>query len=154
MKNYLLIPNRYKMIGWVTLIFFFTVFIFCYQIYPNFINPENDSLQFSSLNWSYNGWAQNVQQEVFTSFIIIGLILIAFAKEKDEDEYISLLRLKSWNWAVLISYTILLLANITLYGRNFFAFMTYNLLMIPVVFIIKFNLSLWMLRKQQLADEK
>ncbi|MGY4384900.1 peptidoglycan/LPS O-acetylase OafA/YrhL [Pedobacter sp. UYP24] len=154
MKNSLLIPNYYKAIGWITFIASFGLFIFCYSIYPT-LNVNNDSLEFKAWDWTYGrGTGENFQKELLTTLILVGLLMISFAKEKQEDEYISLLRLKSWQWAVLISYGIFLMANLFIYGSNFLGFLIYNTLTILLVFILKFNISLWLLRKEKSADEK
>lgn len=93
-------------------------------------------------------WAdESGLDEIIFSFVLIGLLLISFAKEKNEDEYISFLRLKSWQWAVLISYGILFFANWLIYGSMYLAFMVYNMFTVLLVFIIKFNFSLYMLKK-------
>lgn len=159
MKNYLLLPNTYKVYGWILFLVAFAAFTFCYQIYPN-LNPGNPTLEFKALDWTYHesaadlGQFENGQKELITSAIIIGLLMISFSREKREDEFISHLRLQSFQWAILISYGILILANWLIYGMNFFSFMIYNMLTVLIVFIIKFNLSLYMVNKRALADEK
>ena len=158
MKNSLLIPGKYKAYGWMIFFISLGLHVFCYSIYPN-LNEENGNLEIKVLEWHSDGTfdggiQQNVQQEVLTSLIIIGLLMISFAKEKEEDEYITSIRLKSWQWAVLISYGILLIANLLIYGANFLTFMAYNMLTVLVVFIAKFNYSMWMLRKERVEDEK
>jgi hypothetical protein len=162
MKNYLLIPSKYKAYGWALFLISLMAFTFCYQIYPRF-NEENSALEISSWSWVYSGYSdsffnsnigENVQKELMTSMILIGLLMISFSKEKQEDEYITLLRLKSWQWAVVISYGILFLANLLIYGTDFLGFMTYNTLTILLVFIAKFNFSLFMWKKERSDDEK
>lgn len=102
------------------------------------------------LSWSDG----NLWDEIILSFVIIGLLLISFSKEKNEDEYISLLRLKSWQWSVLVSYGVLFIATWTIYGGMFLVFMIYNMLTVLLVFIIKFNFNLYRLRKEGISDEK
>ena len=161
MKNYLLLPNKYKVLGWVLFLAAFAAFTFCYQIYPNYLSSSGHNLEFKTLDWTLSdsgsissGLAENFQQEFMTSAVIIGLLLISFSREKREDEYIAHLRLQSFQWAILISYGILLVANWVIYGMDFLGFMIYNLLTVLLVFIIKFNFSLYMLTKKGLADEK
>jgi hypothetical protein len=88
-----------------------------------------------------------ITDELILSGVLIGLLFIAFAKEKNEDEYITVLRLKSWQWAVLISYGILLIATWLIFGLDFLGFMAYNMFTVLIVFIVKFNYSLYLLRK-------
>jgi hypothetical protein len=86
--------------------------------------------------------------------VVIGLIMISFAKEKMEDEYLTLIRLKCWQWSVLISFGILLILNFVLYGTTFYSFLVYNMFTVPLIFIAKFNFSLYLLRQERAEDEK
>jgi hypothetical protein len=155
MKNYLLIPGKYKGIGWITFLVFAALYAYTHLIYPK----SHDGVQLLlPLNWSYAGkfdWANtNLTTVLLTSGILIGLLMICFSKEKNEDEYISFLRLQCWQWAVLTSYGILFLANWFIYGDIFLGFMTYNMLTVLVVFILKFNYSLYCVRKGREVYEK
>lgn len=156
MKNYLLIPGKYKGIGWATFLVFAALYVYSHIIYPK--SHDGVQLLLPGLNWSYAGrfdWANtNLTIVLLTSGILIGLLMICFSKEKNEDEYISFLRLQCWQWAVLTSYGILFVANWLIYGEVFLGFMTYNMLTVLVVFIIKFNYSLYCLRKGRDENEK
>ncbi|WP_214226015.1 hypothetical protein [Pedobacter sp. B4-66] len=156
MKNYLLIPSKYKVIGWIVFLLFTGVYIYGTLIYPK--SHEDMNFEIPGFTWNYIErfkWANtNLTMVVLTSGILIGLLAISFSREKDEDEYISLLRLRSWQWAVLISYGILFLVNLFVYGDAFWAFMVYNMLTVLIVFIVKFYYSLYRLRKERSEDEK
>lgn len=73
------------------------------------------------------------------ALIIIGGMLIAFAKEKVEDEFISKLRLTSLLWAISINYILLLIGILTVYGLDFLNVLFYNMFTPLVIFIIRFN---------------
>ncbi len=140
MKNSLLIPNKYKVLGWI-------LFLIATGIHIAISFFEVDIYKIP-LPFKTNEFTDGtINDEIILSFVLIGLLLVAFAKEKNEDEYISFLRLKSWQWAVLISYGILLIANWSVFGLGFLSFMTYNMFTFLIVFIVKFNLSLYLLRK-------
>ena len=148
MKNSLLLPNKYKVIGWVIFLLFITLGIFCmlidfkiqgFQIY-NFVG--------GSFFGDYN-----LTNEFAVFGITIGLLIIVFTKEKIEDEYISMLRLKSLQWAVLLSYVVLIVLNFSFYGLVFLILLVYNIWTILLIFIIKFYWSLYKLRKEGLQDE-
>lgn len=157
MKNNLLIPSKYKVFGWIIFLAFTVCYIFCNIIYPNFIS-DGERLEIPGFSWSYAtlfDWStSNLTSVVLSSGIFIGLLMICFSREKKEDEYISFIRLRSMQWAVLISYGILFFANWLIYGTWFFTFMTFNLLTVPLVFIIKFNYSLYCLERERIEDEK
>ena len=94
MKNSLLLPNKYKVIGWVIFLLFITLGIFCmlidfkiqgFQIY-NFVG--------GSFFGDYN-----LTNEFAVFGITIGLLIIVFTKEKIEDEFINACRLKAFKVA-------------------------------------------------------
>ena len=96
----------------------------------------------------------NLTNELALAGLLIGLMMISFAKEKMEDEYLSLLRLKCWQWSVLISFGVLFILNFVFYGTAFYSFLIYNMFTVPLIFIAKFNFSLYLLRREREEDEK
>ena len=149
MKSYLLIANRYKVWGW--LIFIISTIVCVYLTY--FVDDFSLGKFEITLsdNIIING---NIFNTIFLVGIFIGLLMICFSSEKQEDEYISQLRLKSWQWAVLISYAILIIACATIYGLDFLNVMAYNMFTIPIVFIFKFYWSLYKFKRQGLKYEE
>ncbi len=153
MKNSLLIPNKYKVLGWILFLAFAVLGLFCmiddFQISGlelNIFNMEKEGLvDFRNFN---------LTNEIAFLGITVGLLMIVFAKEKVEDEFIAMLRLKSLQWAVLISYIILLVLNFSVFGLTFLMMLVYNLWTVLIVFIIKFTIALYKLRKEEVVDEK
>lgn len=148
MKNNLLIPNRYKVFGWIIFLIFAVLGI------------ATESYQFTipALNFEFGAKSDIFKDNDFTNElavfgIIIGLLMISFAREPKEDEYISLIRLKSWQWSVLISYIILIFINFTCYGMGFLVILAYNMFTVLLVFIAKFNYSLYKLNRE-VGNEK
>ena len=86
-------------------------------------------------------------------FIILFSLLVAFSKERIEDEYIEKVRLYSLIWATYINYAVLLILFLILYDMNFFDVMVYNLFMLLWIFIIFFNIQKVRLNKS-LKNEK
>src|SRR4030095_15139463 len=74
---------------------------------------------------------------------IVGAMFVGFSREKKEDEYISNLRLSSLLWAVYVSYFLLLLAFLFVYGTVFFTVMVYNMFTVLIIFIVRFNYILY-----------
>lgn len=152
MKNSLLIPNKYKVIGWMVFVVFIVLGFFCltkeFKI-PNFRLYHNKGTSLMSNFPDYN-----LTNEFAILGITVGLLMIMFSKEKAEDEYIAVLRLKSLQWAVLVSYVILLCINFSFYGISFLLILIYNIWTVPIVFLIKFNYNLYRLRKEGVSDEK
>lgn len=147
MKNRILLPNKYKVFGWILFLtstvlgYFCLAFDFKINGFQIYLPPENED---SPLNFA----DYNLTNELAFLGITIGLLMVVFAKEKIEDEYISHLRLKSLQWAVLISYAIILILNFSSYGLSFAIFMIYNTWTTLILFIIIFNWNLYRSRKE------
>ncbi|WP_341842066.1 hypothetical protein [Chitinophaga caseinilytica] len=75
--------------------------------------------------------------------IFVGLLLVSFSREKDEDEYISKIRLESLQLAVLVNYVLLILATVFIYDMAYFNVMIYNMFTILLIFIIRFHFLLY-----------
>lgn len=146
MKNKFLLPSNFRLIGWITFLFFFALGIA--TEYANFSIPgfqiyytdDHDSIYY------------NLTNEFAFAGTIIGLLMVSFARHTNEDELISKIRLESWQWAVVINYGILLILNFTYYGFGFVFIVTYNVFTLLLVYIIRFYHSLYLLNKN-LTDE-
>jgi FlaA1/EpsC-like NDP-sugar epimerase len=147
MENSLLIPGKYKVIGWIIFILFaclgLATLYWDYKI-PGLVLPLKESVFVD----------YNLTNELALAGLIIGLMIIVFAREKIEDEYISLIRLKCLQWSVLISFVILFILNFVFYGGSFYIVLIYNMFTIPLIFIAKFNYCLYRLRREREEDEK
>lgn len=156
MKNNLLLPSKYKVFGWILFLVSTVLYIYCCIIYPDSHSGKN--LSIPGFTWTYPDLFILGDNELttlmLTSGILIGLLMICFSREKNEDEYISLIRLRSWQWAVLVYFGILFVVNLLVYGGEFAVFALYNMLTIFLVFIIKFYYSLFKLGRERLVDEK
>lgn len=150
MENSLLIPGKYKVIGWIIFILFaclgLATLYWDYKV-PGLVLPLKESSFLSFADY-------NLTNELALAGLIIGLMMIIFAREKVEDEYISLMRLKCLQWSVLISFVILFVLNFMFYGGSFYVVLIYNMFTIPLIFIAKFNYSLYRLRREREEDEK
>jgi len=151
MKNSLLLANKYKVFGWAIFLVFVALGIACMQLdfkiagFALYHHEQDGLLDFIDYN---------LTNELALSGITIGLLMIVFTKEKVEDEYIAMLRLKSLQWAVLLSYVILFIINFSFYGLTFLILLVYNLWTTLVVFIVIFYWSMFKLKKEGLKDEK
>ncbi|MDQ0636793.1 hypothetical protein QF042_000358 [Pedobacter sp. W3I1] len=150
MRNSLLIPNKYKAIGWVIFVAFGILGSSC--VIAEFRIPG------FQLYYPSNGGAMgndyNLTNEFAMLGITLGLLMIVFAKERIEDEYISILRLKSLQWAVLINYIILIIINFSFYGLGYIFIITYNIWTLLLVFILKFYWNLYQLKREGVKNEK
>ncbi len=152
MKSSYLFPHQFKKIGWI--IFIPTVILSLYWLYaepePNFLTINVWALLNSEIlqpDTFANFTSNNILNEILAITLIISSILIAFSKEKNEDEYISIIRLESLVWATYINYAILILAIIFVYGLSFLWIFIFNMFTILIFFIIRFNWAIYKMKK-------
>ncbi len=158
MKQKLLLPNRFKRIGW--LIFIPATLMGVYLVFA-----ESDSLSINSTVFAiyadeFLGETRyfcfiktNIVSTLVGTLYIIGGLLVGFSRERNEDEYISSLRLNALLWAVLVNYVLLLFMFVFVYGIGFINVMVYNMFTILVIFIARFNYSLYHNTKTESNEE-
>jgi hypothetical protein len=142
MKNTYLLPYKSRWIG-LLLIFLHIPIRAIWEIYYPGIDEHrlpvspNDSILFTNAHLFY----------IASSLLVLtGLFLIAFSKEKLEDEQISQLRLDSLRWAIYVNYALLILTLVFTNGVNFIDMLRLNLWMPLVFFIIRFR---WVIYRQK-----
>lgn len=138
----MLLPNRYKVIGWcLTLPSFVIIMLYMYIDFSfpflNYSSGKKDNL-FNG-ETLFNLSTNNFTDEIFGVLLITGLLLVAFSREKHEDERILKLRLESLLWAVLINSILVMLAIVLIYGSMFLQVMVYNMCTTLIIFIARFN---------------
>jgi hypothetical protein len=158
MSTKLLLPNRYKKFGWVILIP--ATILGLILAYNEFgaawlwgkvfsIANEGTESHYQYFSFRYT----NITNTVIGSFFIIGAMLVSFSKEKNEDEFIEELRLSSLLWAVCVSYVLLLIAFILVYGTPFLDVMVYNMFTVLIIFIVRFNYLMYKNSKSATDDK-
>lgn len=144
MNTNLLFPHRYRLIGWI--IFIPSLVLGLLYLYTEFrlsfltFGKPDDNASAGAL---FGPWPINLTDELAALGLIIGLLFIAFAREKHEDEMIQHLRLESLQWSVYANYIILSLAIILIHGSPFLSVMIYNMFTILLVFVIRFRILLY-----------
>lgn len=146
--NTYLLPHRFQKIGWILLVPFALLGIgwlmfegISFHGIPGLPEPVRD--------WLGNDYADE--------FIVVGLtvslLLVGFSREKIEDEFITKLRGDSLIWALLVSYLILIVATLVFYDETYLTFVFINMFLILLLYILKFNLSVWRFRKANHYEE-
>jgi len=87
-----------------------------------------------------------------TLMVLIGLFLIAFSKEKIEDEQIVQLRLASLRWAIYLNYGILLCSLV--FTNDSKHILSLNIWLPLLFFILRFQWVLYRLNRSAKPDEK
>ncbi|GAB3751596.1 hypothetical protein [Spirosoma pomorum] len=133
-----LFPHRFRLIGW---------FLFIPSILLGLANRYTE-FRFEQLDVSgllvFGEIGNNLTDEVAGLGVIVGSLLIAFSKEKVEDEMISRIRLEALQWSVYANYLLLAIAMLTLYSTAFLEVMIYNMFTVLLVFIGRFR---WLLHR-------
>lgn len=158
MTTKLLLPNRFKMIGWLLLIP--SSLFGLYMIAIGFEEALIDGPAFAILNdgltegqKTFELIRTNLTNTIVGTLFLLGALLVAFSREKHEDEFIAKLRLNSLLWAVLVNYVLLLLGFLFVYGLAFISVMLYNMFTVLVIFILRFQFILYQNTKT-VSDEK
>lgn len=149
MKNKLLLPITFRKIGWI--IFGVTTIAFLgllkYEWHPTVL-----MYSYTDNHGGIND--TNLLKEIIFTSWMIGLIMIAFSKEQNEDEFITYLRLSSWQYSIFASLIISIVGTWAVYGMNYLVFSALNMLTAPLAFIVIFNVTKYLNFKGNTADEK
>lgn len=157
MKLNYLFPSRYKRVGWLILmptILFGLLHLF-YNLEPDFLQFNVPAIfidDFTSNKSKFGFVENNIFNEILGFLFILSSLLVAFSKEKNEDEFISKIRLESLVWAVFFNSSILLISNLFIYELSFLWVLIFNMFTLILFFIIRFNWQISKLKKTVLND--
>jgi hypothetical protein len=147
MLTKILLPHRFQKLGWL-LLFPFAMLLFV----TNYFSYELDWLTVQAGESSdgfrdlFDFGKENFTLEFALIGVFVSLFLIAFSREKEEDEYIQKLRLDSLLVACYANSFILIVGTLVFYGFGYLEFMGYNMFTIQLIFIGRFR---WVLYKQK-----
>jgi hypothetical protein len=88
-----------------------------------------------------------------TLMVLVGLFLVAFSKERIEDEQIVQLRLDSLRWAIYLNYAILLFTLVFTHGGESNHILMLNIWLPLLFFILRFQWVLYKLKRSAKSDE-
>jgi len=156
MKTNYLLPNKFKKLGWVLFILGILGGIFMYV--TNFDSTEILKIKVLSIYHNhifgepsfFKSVENGVFDELVSVFIIVGGFLVGFTKEKIEDEFIYKLRKDSLVWALIVNYSILLVAILFVYDMVFLNILFFNMFTTLLFFVIRFSV----LKSKYLRDEE
>lgn len=157
MKTKLLLPNCLKRVGWIMLVPSSLLGLFI--IISDYDFPFLDTRVFTFYSGTlhephyFDFIKANLTGTLVGVLFLIGAILVAFSKEKHEDEFISGIRLESLLWATYINYGVLVFCFIFFYEFEFLYVMIFNMFTILIFFIIRFYYMLYRAKKS-LSHEK
>jgi hypothetical protein len=158
MNNQLLLPNKYKIYGWILLVP--SLIIGIYSIIFGF---PDELIRFKTFALVSGGGFS--KQDYFTFdetdmtftlfgiFFILGGLIVSFSKVKSEDEFTNEIRLNSLLWAVLINFLLLLISFLFIYGNHFFTVMSGNMFTIFIIFIARFHYQIYKISKIDINEK-
>jgi hypothetical protein len=132
MKERFLFPYWCKYLGIVLFLAHLPILIIKKIMHVHFDN--NDPSLFSGQHIFYVATAMTM---------VIGLFMIAFSKEKIEDEQISKLRLESLKWAICFNYLLLIISLSFTKGYDAIDILRMNLWLPLMVFILLFRWKMY-----------
>jgi hypothetical protein len=148
MKTNYLLPNKYKIFGWILLILGLITGVFIYAaqfetdvLTTHVLSIYNDESMFGSDKDSgfFKIIENDILDEITALAIIIGGLIVGFTKEKIEDEFIYKLRKDSLVWAIIFNYLVLAFTILFIYGFTFFDVLVFNMFTPLLFFIFRFN---------------
>lgn len=145
-KNKYLFPYKTRFIGIGLFLVHIPIKFLWDHYYPNgYMHDPGapDSTLFSPPHLFFIGTAL---------LMLVGLFLIAFSKEKVEDEQIVQLRLDSLRWAIYLNYAILLF-SLMLSSRDSHHILLLNIWLPLLFFILRFQWVLYRLNRISRQDE-
>lgn len=162
MKRDLLLPRRFRTVGWVILTP--TLLLGIYLIFNGMatsdlaegiaraVESRRAAPTVATLRQIGNGiepWLNNL----LIIGIIAGSLMITCSRERFEDEMIRHIRLNALLVALYVNFAVVIVAALFVYGLDFVDVLVYNLFTLPLLFLAVFRWRLWRLRKT-LGDEE
>ena len=150
MKTRFLFPHKYKRIGWIIAIPAFVLMLFTLHAdfhfkFLDYVRGPEES--WFGENFLFNLRVHNFTDELGSLLLIIGLLMIAFSRQRQEDERVAKLRLESLLWAVYVNSAWLMFSIIFFYNALFANIMAYNICTPLILFIARFNLVMYLDRR-------
>ena len=137
MKASNLLPYKVKRLGWIILL---PSFILGFMVMYFDFKIDGFSIVIPYKSFLVNGVNKNnLTDELILIIVIVSLILVAFSEEREEDEWVSKIRLESLQWSVYANYILLIMAILLVYDMHFFEALVYNMYTILILFILRFN---------------
>lgn len=152
MKTRFLFPHRFKMIGWILLvpsgILGLAVILWDFQF--DALNTTVLSI-FGEANVlekreMFDLVKDNLTDELAGVAFTLAALFAGFSKEKNEDEYITQLRLDSLLWATYVSSAFLVVSLLFIYGSPFLVVMSFNMFTTLIFFLLRYNYMLLKLK--------
>lgn len=148
MKKNFLFPASCSRIGWLLLLFGAVYLVLVVSELLPEINVSVFSILPSDIPATLSGHSRfiirnDINDELATVAVMVGLLLITFSAERDEDEFTDALRLRSWYLAGISYGVVYILFDLLVYEINYILYMWFvqgELLLLLYIIIFKSKL--------------
>ena len=143
MDTKFLFPHRYRLVGCILAIPSAVIMIL--SMYYEFgfpflhLSTTPSNLNVFSEYFLFQLTDHNFTGEVAAILVIVGLLMVAFSREREEDERTMKLRLESLLWSVYVNAALILVAIIVCYSTMFLTVLVYNTCATLVIFIARYR---------------
>lgn len=90
----------------------------------------------------------NLSDEISLILTLTGGLFIVFSKEKDENNQIQKIKLRTLFWALLINQIILIFSTLFLYGTAFIAVVLINLISLNFIYLVLLKIQIFKLKRK------
>lgn len=137
-----LFPRKFKIPGLILLLIGITLGVvrFYFGIKPKLFDIKVFAIysQYFETNY-FKVISNHISEELTALFLITGLLLLCFSKEKNENESLNQLRLKSFVITFYVNTLFLLFSFTFIYGLIFINILVLNLISPFLIYLITFN---------------
>lgn len=162
MDTKLLLPNRFKRIGWVLFVpCLILTILSILQLTPalSFFDDGHILSQWTTIKVPEKGALEtlfdensnDLAGEILMTLTAIGFFFVAFSRERTDDEWIMKVRLESLLWAFYVHLGAFLVAVWFSYSLAFYAVLSWNMLTAPLVFLARFH---WIVYVKPYLEER
>lgn len=148
MKTKFLLPEKYGKWGVILFIpsFALGILFLIFEYRPEFLTVNMPAIMSNEIfeeTVYFDFVKNNLTDEIISLLLIISLIMIGFSRDKEEDELIGHIRLKSMGIAFLVNYGILILGLLFVYGLSFYMILLFNMFTLLLVYCTIYKVKLY-----------
>ena len=149
MNSLFLFPHSIRKMGYIFILAYVPIMVIKKLLHDGYNNYDAVT-KLSDANGIFN--SEHILSALASILIICGLLIIAFAKEKIEDEQIIKLRLESLQWAIYLNYAIFILGIAFTSNLHYRDILLLNIWTPLIFFIVRFRWVIFKLNRSIKAD--
>ena len=140
-----LFPFEFKYAGWLLLIIGLVMgyLVTFNHFMPDFLDVPVFAIYSAYIQKTVMGFTQtNLADEIAIIFILAGLAIFTFSKQKEEKSFYMNLRAESLFLSLAINTACLILLTLLVFGLGYIKIVFLNIFSIFIIYLIVFNLKL------------